>query len=60
MMGTPHDKKSAKNWYQKGQALRINWCGAGKINICGEPNTEKKICENFFVSLLLSTPHKLD
>jgi len=43
----------------EGEALRINWFGAKKVNICGVPNTEKKIRQKGFVSLLLGTPHKL-
>jgi len=43
----------------EGQALRINWFGTEKIIICWVPNTEKKIRQNLFVSLLGGTPHKL-
>jgi len=43
----------------EGQALRINWCCAKKINICGVPNTEKKMRQKLFLSLQRGPPHKL-
>jgi len=43
----------------EGQALRINWCGTKKINICGVPNTEKKMRQKLFLSLQRGPPHKM-
>jgi len=33
-----------------GEALRIYWCGANKISICGEANIDKKMREKLFLS----------
>jgi len=43
----------------EGKALRINWCGAKKINICWVPSTDQKMRQKLFLSLVKDPPHKL-